>query len=375
MGKGERLRLLFIDDETSAIEDAVQELKSSVTNVNVCIEQDFSAVPDLMENFKPDIVVIDLVEQGPNADLDAPVGLEHVNLIWDKRFVPLIVYSGRLEHLNDEVKGHPLVEVVSKGSGSELRVAEKVLRMQPIVCSLDETRGKVESELSIVLKDVAPIVFESLELINGDALHMFERACIRRLAAMADEPAAAWGRQAAWEQYVFPPLSGDIRLGDVLQVADASVLAPDKFRVVLTPSCDLVNGVGGNAKVGSVLVARCCSNAEGLRRSGIMGARANTVKSRMLTQGFLASIVPVPALPDMIPSMMADLTDLELIPICEVRREGNGIYRIVASMDSPFRELVSWAYLQSAGRPGLPNRDLDSWADEIVASAKPEPGS
>ena len=133
----------------------------------------------------------------------------------------------------------------------------------------------------------------------------------------------------------------------------------------------LFNCARGKQPIDSHL-SRCCSNADGLRRSGIQGAPAKRVKSRMLTQGFLASIIPVPALQDMIPSMMADLTDLELIPISDVGRSGDERYHIVASMDSPFRELVSWSYIQTAGRPGLPDRDLDPWANEIAESAKQE---
>ncbi|MYK60628.1 MAG: hypothetical protein F4034_01405 [Chloroflexi bacterium] len=66
--------------------------------------------------------------------------------------------------------------------------------------------------------------------------------------------------------------------------------------------------------------------------------------------------------------MAADLRDLELIPVGAIGVEGEEFLR-VASVDSPFRELISWAYLQVAGRPGLPQRDLDGWIHDIIEAA------
>ena len=72
-------------------------------------------------------------------------------------------------------------------------------------------------------------------------------------------------------------------------------------------------------------------------------------------------------------------------PTCEIwslfiskksaaRDSGRPFLRI-ASIDSPFRELVAWAYLQIACRPSLPDRDFDSWRDEIVEDVKNRGGS
>jgi hypothetical protein len=46
----------------------------------------------------------------------------------------------------------------------------------------------------------------------------------------------------------------------------------------------------------------------------------------------------------------------------------------VASVDSPFREQIAWAFVQIAGRPALPDRDLESWVQEIreqISGVKP----
>ena len=63
--------------------------------------------------------------------------------------------------------------------------------------------------------------------------------------------------------------------------------------------------------------------------------------------------------------MMADLRDLEIIPIGDIGVDNKPFLR-VASIDSPFREMVAWAYLHTACRPGLPDRDFKAWRDEII---------
>ena len=40
----------------------------------------------------------------------------------------------------------------------------------------------------------------------------------------------------------------------------------------------------------------------------------------------------------------------------------------VASIDSPFREQIAWAHMQIASRPALPDRELNSWVEEILAA-------
>ena len=84
----------------------------------------------------------------------------------------------------------------------------------------------------------------------------------------------------------------------------------------------------------------------------------------VLSQGFYQCVIMLPALAGAIPTMAANLKALELVPIDRI---GPGsTYERVASVDSPFRETVAWAYLQIACRPGLPERDVQAWARQIV---------
>ena len=183
---------------------------------------------------------------------------------------------------------------------------------------------------------------------------------------------------APWEQYIFPSISGELRLGDILRKDAGDYDDPEAFRIVLTPSCDLERH-NGERKVKDVLVSRCCMMKEGIEKSAI--DLAQTPKNRkekdknmekvkkLLSQGHSNGIIPLPTLKNIIPLMAANLRDLELIPADEIGTSdspGTVEYIRVASLDSPFREIVSWAYIQITGRPGLPNRDFDKWIEEVL---------
>jgi CTP synthase len=78
----------------------------------------------------------------------------------------------------------------------------------------------------------------------------------------------------------------------------------------------------------------------------------------------------LPELPGLIPHLSLDLRDLDLIDLGQIGNRGTaGItYERVATIDSPFREQMAWAFLQIAGRPGLPDRDFSATIEGIVAA-------
>jgi CTP synthase len=178
------------------------------------------------------------------------------------------------------------------------------------------------------------------------------------------------GKLASWEQYIYPPVRDDPLLGDILRLKDGDESTAESFFVVLTPSCDMAAPGGRKPKVDQVLVAGCCCPKQGILGTGLCklgkDELGKTLTSTMLTQGYYQKIVPFPSLKGKIPPMMADLKQLKQIPLSEIVPAGSAKYERVASLDSPFRELISWAYMQTACRPGLPERDCDAWNKEIM---------
>ena len=228
-----------------------------------------------------------------------------------------------------------------------------------------------ETLFPVLCEKLHPTPLKAFTDINK-RLETIKRSGRRRLAALMDEFPLDGKTLASWEQYLCPPVRKDTQMGDILRKFDAADDDPASFRVVLTPSCDLVASGDREPKVCDVLVAKCCSMQKGLELINLSGKPSKLGNSlrRVLSQGYSQVIIPFPRLEKKIPTMAANLRELELIPIQNVGVDKTFIR--VASVDSPFRELIAWAYMQIAGRPGLPDRDSASWTEEIIATLESE---
>jgi hypothetical protein len=131
------------------------------------------------------------------------------------------------------------------------------------------------------------------------------------------------------------------------------------------------------------LIAACCESIVRLTgklslssKPGKLEDNVEKVKTKVLTPGVFEGFVALPRFPSHIPLMVANLKGLEVIKCESVGPIDSSTHEFlrVASIDSPFREQVAWAYLTTAARPGMPDRDLKPWAEEIVkASASAAP--
>ena len=359
------IRILFIDDEESSIRDARECCQDGMENSNIetCGFEDAEAK---IQAFRPDIVILDLL-RGSLAEQDME-GDRAYQFIWKDQFCPIVIYSAAPTMM--ECPDHPFLKKVTKGSDSEERVLEAVQDFWPHIQALQSTEVQIRQCLSKALQAVAPHVFRLCDDENKQA-EIIMRSGRRRVAAMMDEPPSG-EPLASWECYLHPPMYPDaVQLGDILKMKDGDNCEPGSFRVVLTPSCDMVQSASQASKVQNVLVAKCCSMEEALSAIGMAGNRnSRRLKERLLNSGHAQSVIPFPALEDQIPTMAADLHNLELIPIQNIGNKAD--FLTVASLDSPFRELIAWAYLQNAGRPGLPGRNLESWAKEIIDTVSPK---
>lgn len=362
------LELLFIEDDPEAVRPAKNLVEKENKNIQ-CKIFGFEKAKEKIETLRPEIVILDILLDGASPESE-PEGLNILDFIWDKHFCPIVVYSAQPDTLDDEHKKHPFVKSIKKGRGSPQKVLGALNELLPHVDALKEAERDIRQSFSNAMKDVAPYAFEVLD-DTEQRNDMIKRSGRRRLAAQMDENSENGTKLTGLEQYLHPPISKDIRLGDILKLKEGSDDEPAVFRVVLTPSCDLVSSGGRSPKVCDVLVARCHSINNGLQLTSWKNITNNKLKDRLpgtLTQGYFESIVPFPSLKNRIPPMVADLRDLELIPIEKINKK----FCHIASLDSPFRELIAWAYLQTAGRPGLPDRNIDAWRDEIIENVKKE---
>lgn len=366
------LKLLFVEDEPSAVEPVVNLISREQKEIQ-CEVSGFSEAEGRIASLRPDIVILDLLVGGASAE-PKPEGLKTRDFIWKQHFCPVVVYSARPDIHDDRYESHPFMKSVQKGKGSPAKVLEALAELRPQVEALQGAEESIRQSFAVAMRDVAPDAFKFFD--DADRRNdMILRAGRRRLAALMDDLSASEDCLASWEQYLSPPIGTNIKLGDILREADRGYEDPASFRVVLTPSCDLVATDGRNPKVENVLVARCCSMKEGLDLTSLKGMALGKLKDRLpgtvLSHGYFESVIPFPCLKGRIPAMTADLRNLEFIPVKDINLSDAAFLRI-ASLDSPFRELVSWAYLQIACRPGMPDRDFDSWRDEIIALLESE---
>jgi len=372
--------LLFVEDDPRSIAHAMRKVNEEHPDIK-CVVKGFAEAADWISQQPPDIVSLDVFE-GPPAE-NVRTGQGVYDWIWKERFCPIIVYSAQPDDGIEMRASHPFVRPIMKGTGSPQRFVAAVNDLRPHVEAIREAESTVRKEFALALREVAPYAFDvfSDDLVQRD--NVILRCGRRRLAALMDDLSRHGPNEflASWEQYICPPVSDDAQLGDILQRKGGPVNDPSSFFVVLTPSCDLVASGGRTPKVENILAASCFSMKEGLagigmplkrdsiRDAEIMEDYRKQLKTTILNQGYYQKIIPLPQLKGRIPTMAVNLRSLVLIPIGQISLQETEYVRI-ASLDSPFRELVSWAYLQIACRPALPDRDSDSWCDEIVASCQ-----
>ena len=358
------LKIMLIDDDPESVTDVAQLLNDHFDGLQQCT-MSFEEGKQNIGSFRPDIIVLD-IWKGSIKDSD-PEGSTILDGIWNEQFCPVIVYSAdseEVDRVNEDV--HPLLVGVTKGSGSDERVLEKVKEFEPYIRTVKAGEENIRTAFFRAMRDVAPDAFRHYQ-DQEERADSILRASRRRVAALMDEPLYDSRELAAWEQYLCPLVSKDLQLGDVLRIADGQSNDPTAFRLVLTPSCDLVSSNDRTPKVTEVLVAKCCSIREGLRRIGMNRDFEEALSNHpILTQGHSGAIILLPNLQGRIPAMAANLRNLELIPMGKIVPKDDAEYCIAASIDSPFRELVSWAYLQVSCRPGLPDRDVQGWKQEII---------
>ena len=366
------LRILFVDDNPSSVQPAIDEIKLRFQNPQAR-QVSFDDAQATIRKFAPHLVVLDLREEA-TGDLPVEAGEAKVlNFIWDHRFCPVVVYSAFPDQLVDTDKTkHPFVKLVKKGAQSEVVVADHVRDFVPYLEALDEVANEVGRVLNHSLREVAEGVFTTTTAAAERQEHL-TRSVRRRVAAKMDErlTSGAGPKLAAWEHYLCPPVAVHLLTGDVLIQNDGDPNSPEAFYVILSPSCDLVKEEKREPKVDYVLTAKCKPVSRLLEDAGLSAnTKAAKVKERIkpvLTQGYGPSCLPLPALKGVFPAMVADFRSLELLSIKDLGDTTDCKYRRVASVDNPFRNLVSWAYGQCAARPGLPDRDFDSWAEEFIA--------
>ena len=371
------MKVLIIDDDA----DLRQVLRAALAeDVDWEVEdQGFENVDETLARFRPDMMVLDIVEGEAGEALDQNTGNTWFDQMRETWFCPVVVYSAFPARWS--FNRHPFVETITKGAGTEEHVRDRLRAFTSTAEMIQGVHGDFDARVREALRDSVHALRSQLEAkeTGSSKDSTLARAVRRVVAARVDTGAAGESRLHPWERYVVPPLGRQLLTADLLRREGADWKEVDEFRLVVTPSCDLAPRGGEPPNAGRILVARCERLGRlgtiNLRRGKSLSNRERDKLRTLLTEGMVGSRVPIPEFRGHVPLMAADLRNLELLAWDEVRSETVGgpspkekrVFQRVASTDSPFRELVGWAYLRVTGRPGMPEVDIERWLDEISA--------
>lgn len=359
-------RILIIEDDPVMADSISQTLKRELGDVKIELESSFKNAPETLAATMPDVVVLDLFDDSEASEEPVkPVWA----VIWEKHFCPVVFHSA---HDIEEYRtlSHPFVRYEIKGLGSHGRVANHIKEFASEITGLQSVRSELSQSIHETLLHVSPIVWRSGKP-NAELTDMLLRSVRRRMAATLDHPTAPLTRIHAWEQYICPSIGDNLLTGDLLLAHDAEKAQPESYRLVLSPSCDLV--LGRPNTVREVLVATCTKIDEFVNKTGVSHRKLADNLPSHLNKDQVAGFFPLPEFPGVFPLMAANLKGLSLIPYSDIATKVGDIkpFSRIASMDSPFRERLAWAFLQVAGRPGVPDVDVEAFAVSIQQKLRP----
>jgi CheY-like chemotaxis protein len=260
-------QLLFVDDEPDIclqVQEFLEgEFISPDNHMRVETLNDFSAALNELEVRRFDLLILD-VRLGPYSGVpDEEAGITTLQAIQQRRFVPVVFYTG-LPHLVSHWVT-PLIQVVEKTEG--------------LPRLLDSIRNIFATRLPVVNR----ALIRHLEMIQRDYMWDFvanhwtqfgdtsdhtslayllarrlatslSGSGIRQLARELGDStgtAVTEGQRHPMQYYVIPPVEPTPLAGDVYQ---GQVGEHNGHWVLLTPSCDMVTG---REKAELVLLARC----------------------------------------------------------------------------------------------------------------------
>ena len=350
--------VLIVEDDM----DFAGGLKNNLEELSYRVEvKGFTDGLNEIESINPDVVVLDIF-QG-EAQYGNKSGLKISTHIWKQMFVPLIFASAGYFDPDENLEKHPFIRRIPKTATAFKDIVDSINDLIPFGIGIKEIRtvlcSDADQTTQKALTETTPHALKGNTKNPVECLELIKSAARRRLSVIMRQKSEE-ERQClfAWEQYIFPPPeTSHFMTGDILVKSSEDRDKPEAFRVVLSPSCDLAN-----PRIENVLVGKCVSIEEFCSKNGISAKESKKAEAKeklksMLTQAQSSGYQILPSYSDLIPAMALSLKNLELLNINNMTKAksatGEEFERLV-SMDSPFREQLAWAYLQIAGRPGVP---------------------
>ena len=348
---------MIIEDDRDVGETIHTAITAAIPDASVILIENFSQALAKIRSFDPDIIVLDLYRGTPAAGQSE--GGEVWRVVWEDALRPVVVHTAGDVAADLPGQDHPFITILTKGPKSEQKVVEAIRNFAPHTITIQGIYSAARKALSRALQETVPAVWSE---VTPDVLSRLIR---RRTAALIDELPAA--EASYWERYVIPPVGKTILTGDLLRAKEASSEDSTAYRLVISPSCDLENSPDL-----PVLVARCHPVDSLLTAAGFQSSTSDKKLQehlpKLLNDDHCGGFVFLPAFGKSIPPMAANLRDLQLIPSSDIGPDLE--YSRRATLDSPFRERLIFAFMHLAGRPAVPAQDLQEAIASIIKARK-----
>lgn len=365
------MKVLMIEDNVSTIQGLIDAVSDRGWEHIVA---SFETAEENIYSFDPDVVVMDWMFDEEEAEEGRPI----LERIVSNEFRPVIVFSAHdlSTVLEDILKQHKLIEFTRKGD-DDTKLAEKIDTWEASAIALSRMRHSMNGALIESAKALDS--FQKMETFPAPEIVSF---MLSRRTIQYFEQVEVGAQPPMWIQYVYPPITNNLLVADIIRVysEDTNQLTPgnpSEYRVVLTPSCDMVNHSAEGFKV---LTGHCNDKGRFTDLKLKDNENVNTGKGKEkvgrvvkeLQYGYNKAFVALPQLPNVLPYMTLDLKDLDFVLLTEIAltyedfdKTKHRYYR-VASVASPFREQIVWAHMINSCRPGMPVRDTIDWAKGIL---------
>ncbi|WP_010255970.1 response regulator [Treponema primitia] len=357
------MNILLIDDEDRVFDRLKRTFKDQ-DDIIITHCKNFHHFERYLSLYKIDIMILDLNNDGGITG-ETETGSKIYNTVYEKYFLPLIIYSGYSDNYDNPHEDNIFIKKIQKGSSDIKQLKSAINEFKLFVEKKISITSSINKNISNVFRDTYQKFSKAKSTDIGSRTDLFTNLMRRRLAASFDYGLDT-GSIKAWEIYLYPPLdSNNLLMGDIIRKKGEDKNNPASYKIILSPSCDLQQG---QDPVEKVIVATFKQIREAYNKK-------DKIKQGILSTSSPNRFMIFHELFGEFPHMACDLKSLEIINFNKIGQEADKEFEKVVSIDSPFRESLSWAFLHINGRPGLPNRDFKSWEEDIKKKCfiEPEP--
>lgn len=383
-------KVLVVDDDeivANTTADFLSRIDSEGDEeIHAIAERSFEGSLARLKEDNIDILVLDVRDQGMESkgsleSKNVDLGVDIFQEIRSQKFLPIIFYTA-LPRIVMSLSNPPFVQIVSKGERSDigslgdpedhLRMAVEQVLGSGLPHILRAIKRHIETSTKDFMIDFVEKNWPYIEGYGADFAYLLARRLIvsleARAEAFADELGHSTGLDSvkgvhATRYYVVPLAEDHHRMGDIIRGLQNIDGAVDSLYIILTPSCDLVQG---RVKADNVILAECVPLRDFQEYKNWMKEDRKATKTKLLQllrsrpdKGQEDRYYYLPAAWQM-PDLMVDLQRIKYVSYDRL----DGCTK-VASLDSPFSEALTNRFNRYMGRVGTPDLNLEAALDRM----------